>query len=48
MESGHYVIGVNNNELQATAAVFAPYMPKQLWACVQRYAQKIYLIAEKP
>lgn len=27
MESGHYVIGVNNNELQATAAVFAPYMP---------------------
>lgn len=33
MESGHYVIGVNNNELQATAAVFAPYMaivPTQL------------------
>lgn len=27
MEDGHYVIGVNNNELQATAAVFAPYMP---------------------
>lgn len=27
MASGHYVIGVNNNELQATAAVFAPYMP---------------------
>lgn len=27
MEAGHYVIGVNNNELQATAAVFAPYMP---------------------
>lgn len=27
MEDGHYVIGVNNNELQATAGVFAPYMP---------------------
>lgn len=27
MEDGHYVVGVNNNELQATAAVFAPYMP---------------------
>lgn len=27
MAAGHYVIGVNNNELQATAAVFAPYMP---------------------
>lgn len=27
MEDGHYIVGVNNNELQATAAVFAPYMP---------------------
>ena len=27
MAEGHYVIGVNNNELQATAGVFAPYMP---------------------
>lgn len=27
LEDGSYVIGVNNNELQATAAVYAPYMP---------------------
>jgi hypothetical protein len=27
MEAGHYIVGVNNNELQATAGVFAPYMP---------------------
>lgn len=27
LEDGHYFIGVNNNELQATAGVFAPYMP---------------------
>lgn len=27
LEDGNYVIGVNNNELQATAAIFAPYMP---------------------
>lgn len=27
MDDGHYVIGVNNNELQATAGIFAPYMP---------------------
>lgn len=27
IEDGNYVIGVNNNELQATAGIFAPYMP---------------------
>ena len=27
MADGHYVVGVNNNELQATAGIFAPYMP---------------------
>ena len=27
IEDGNYVVGVNNNELQATAGIFAPYMP---------------------